>query len=127
MRRLSGGTALALGMVAFGLSMVALVAWLIFGGVAGKERGLSFQNQTSQVLVLKFGDGRVTTFQPHAQQTLPMKPGQFPQTFTVTDASGRALYEQTFAFPDLKHYAFQMGLELNGFLLYRGITSPGTY
>lgn len=114
-------------MVLFGLAMAGLVAWLIFGGVAGKERGLSFENQTSQVMILRFEDGRVTTFQPHAQQTLPVKPRQFPQTFTVTDASGKTLYQQRFAFPELKNYAFQMGIDAHQFLLYRGITSPGTY
>lgn len=121
------GTGLVAGMVVFGLAMVVFVAWLIYGGVAGKERGLSFQNQTAQVMILKFDDGRVTKFGPNAQQTLPVKPGQFPQNFTVTDVDGKVLYQRRFDFPELKNYAFQIGIDADQFKLYTGIDSPGTY
>lgn len=121
------GTGLVAGMVAFGLAMAALIAWLIFGGVAGKERGLAFQNQTAQVMILKFDDGRITTFGPHAQQTLPVKPGQFPQDFSVTDASGTTLYQRRFEFPELKNYSFQIGIGADQFELHKGTNSPGTY
>lgn len=114
-------------MMAFALAMAVLIAWLIFGGVAGKERGLAFQNQTAQVMILKFDDGRITKFEPRAQQTLPVKPGQFPQDFTVTDASGKTLYQRRFEFPELKNYSFQIGLGADQFELYEGIHSPGTY
>jgi len=114
-------------MAAFGVLSAAVTAWLIFGGVAARARGLSFQNQTSQVMYLRFDDGRVTKLEPRAQQTLPVKPAQFPQTFTVTDASGKTLYQQRFDFPEFKDYGFQIGLEQDRFLLYKGIYSPGTY
>jgi len=114
-------------MVIFALAMAALVGWLIFGGQAGKERGLAFQNLTQQTMVLKLDDGRVTDFAPGAQQTLLVKPGQFPQDFTVTDASGKILYTRRFDFPEFKTYSFQIGIDQNAFKLYEGVDSPGTY
>lgn len=127
MRKLPVGTGLALGMLAFALAMVALVAWLIFGGVAGKERGLAFQNLTDQAVLVKFDDGRTVDLAAHAQQTLPVKPAQFPQTFTVTDASGTRLYSQRFEFSDFKNYSFQIGVGAAAFALYEGAPAPATY
>ena len=127
MRKLPPGTGLVVGMLIFALAMAALVGWLIFGGPAGKERGLAFQNETQQTMVLKFDDGRVTRFAPNAQQTLLVKPAEFPQNFTVTDASGNTLYTRRFDFPEFKTYSFQIGIDQDAFKLYEGVDSPGTY
>jgi hypothetical protein len=124
---LPAGTGLVAGMIIFALSMAALVGWLIFGGPAGKERGLAFQNLTQQTMILKFDDGRVTKFAPGAQQTLLVKPAQFPQDFTVTDASGNTLYTRRFAFSEFKTYSFQIGIDQGAFKLYEGVDAPATY
>jgi hypothetical protein len=124
---LPAGTGLVVGMLIFALSMAGLVGWLIFGGPAGKERGLAFQNVTQQTMILKFDDGRVTTFPPGAQQTLVVKPAQFPQNFTVTDASGKTLYTRRFDFPEFKTYSFQIGIDQGAFKLYEGVDAPATY
>jgi len=114
-------------MVVFGLAMVVFVAWLIYGGVAGKQRGLSFKNLTTADVVLRLDDGRSVRLAPQAEQTLPVKPGQFPQNFTVTDADGNELYHRRFDFPEFKNYEFRIGIGSDQFVVYKGIDSPGTY
>ena len=117
------GYVLAGGMVAFAIAVSALVAWLIFGGVAGKERGLVFKNLTASEVVLKLDDGRVTPLGPGEEQTLPVKPAQFPQAFHVTDAAGSERYSQRFEFPEFKDFEFRIGIGDDKFIIVRRPTS----
>jgi hypothetical protein len=104
------GFALVGGMVAFAIAMSVLVAWLVLGGVAGNERGLVFKDLTAAPIELRFQDGRVTRLMPGAEQTLPVKRAQFPQTFSVYDTSGRLLYEQEYRFEQFKDFEFRIGI-----------------
>jgi len=117
------GTGLVAGMVAFAVFMAALVAWAIFGGIAGKERGLVFKNLTTSEVVLRFDDGRATPLVPQAEQTLPVKPAQFPQMFRVLDASGTELYARRFEFSEFKNYEFRVGIGETAFVTVEHPTS----
>ncbi|MBI5285148.1 MAG: hypothetical protein HY874_08655 [Chloroflexi bacterium] len=117
------GTGLVAGMVAFAVFMAALVAWAIFGGIAGKERGLVFKNLTTSEVVLRFDDGRATPLGPQAEQTLPVKPSQFPQSFHVLDTSGNELYARRFEFGEFKHYEFRVGIGETEFVTVEHPTS----
>jgi hypothetical protein len=104
------GFALVGGMVLFAIAMSALVAWLVLGGVAGNERGLVFKNLTAAPVELRFQDGRVTRLAPDAEQTLPVKRSQFPQTFSVYDTSGRLRYGREYRFEQFKDFEFRIGV-----------------
>jgi len=106
-------------MLLFAVAVSALVAWLIFGGVAGKERGLVFKNFTSSDVTIRFDDGRVTELAPNREQTLPIKPGQFPQTFHVQDAAGNERYAQRFEFGEFKEFEFRLGVGEHAFIIVR--------
>lgn len=110
------GVVLAGGMALFAVIMSALVAWLIFGGVAGNERGLVFKNLTSAPIELRFQDGRVTDLSPDREQTLPVKRSQFPQTFAVYDQSGQLRYEQEYRFEQFKDFEFRIGIGDQAFI-----------
>ena len=117
------GTGLVAGMVVFAAVMAALVAWAIFGGIAGKERGLVFKNLTTADVVLRFDDGRATPLGPQAEQTLPVKPAQFPQAFHVLDPSGKELYARRFEFSEFKNYEFRIGIGEAAFVTVEHPTS----
>ena len=108
--RMPRGFALVGGMIVFAIAMSALVAWLVLGGVAGNERGLVFKNLTAAAIELRFQDGRVTRLTPDAEQTLPVKRSQFPQTFSVYDTSGRLLYAHEYRFEQFKDFEFRIGV-----------------
>jgi hypothetical protein len=110
-------------MVLFAVVVSALVAWAIFGGVAGKERGLVFKNMTSADVVLRFDDGRETPLAPGREQTLPVRPSQFPQSFHVIDASGRELYARRFEFGEFQHYEFRVGIGETEFVIVEAPTT----
>jgi hypothetical protein len=114
--RVPGGFVLVAGMVLFGVAMSALVAWLIFGGVAGKERGLVFKNLTSAPVELRLDDGRDIRLTPDAEQTLPVKREQFPQNFAVYDAAGAFRYKQEYRFEEFKDFEFRVGIGPDGFV-----------
>lgn len=110
------GVTLAAGMAVFALSMSGLVAWLIFGGVAGNERGLVFKNLTTTAIELRFQDGRITDLDPNYEQTLPVKRSQFPQTFSVYDRSGQLRFQQEYRFEQFKDFEFRIGIGNQGFI-----------
>lgn len=110
------GFVLAGGMVLFGVAMSGLVAWLIFGGVAGNERGLVFKNLTASPIELRLQDGRDLRLGPGAEQTLPVKRTQFPESFMVYNASGRLLYQQEYRFEQFKDFEFRVGIGEGGFI-----------
>ncbi|MDP9236039.1 MAG: hypothetical protein M3P30_01340 [Chloroflexota bacterium] len=110
------GVALAGGMVLFGIAMTVLVGWLIFGGVAGNERGLVFKNLTSSPVELRFQDGRLTDLEPDREQTLPVKRTQFPQIFSVYDSLGSLRYQQEYRFEQFKDIEFRIGIGDTGFI-----------
>lgn len=110
-------------MVLFAVAVAALVAWAIFGGVAGKERGLVFRNLTSADVVLRVDDGRSIGLAPGQEQTLPVKPGQFPQSFHVLDPAGRELYARRFEFGEFKDYEFRLGIGETQFVIVERPTS----
>lgn len=119
---MSKGIGLIGGMALFALLVLALLAWLMFGDVAGKQRGLVFENRTDAELVLHLDEGPTTQFAPDDVRTIPVKPEAFPQEFVVTDEEGTALYRREFVFEELQDYAFYIVLGADEFLLY---TDPG--
>ncbi len=103
-------------MVVFAIAMSALVAWLIFGGVAGNQRGLVFKNLTAAPVELRFQDGRSIRLGPDAEQTLPVKRTQFPQTFGVYGSAGSLRYQQEYRFEQFKDIEFRIGIGDAGFI-----------
>ncbi len=82
------------GMAAFVAVIGALVLWLVFGGVTGKQRGLVIINLRAVDAVLTLDDGQSARFKPGESQTIFAKKADFPQTLRVTDADGAPVFEQ---------------------------------
>lgn len=116
------GIGLIAGMVVFAVAILSLLGWLMFGDVAGRQRGLVFRNMSGSDVVLQLDDEPPTPFAPDAVRTIAVKRGEFPQEFVVSDASGTPLYRRQFVFDELQDYAFYIGLGREQFVLY---TDPG--
>ncbi len=110
-------------MIIFAIAVSAMVAWLIFGGVAGRQRGLVLKNLTGSDVVLRVDDGRTFRLSPQSEQTLPVKPAQFPQTFHIEDGAGNERYSRRFEFGEFKNYEFRVGIGDQQFILVERPTS----
>lgn len=98
------------GMAAFVAVTVALVLWLVFGGVTGKQRGLVIINLRAVDAVLTLDDGQSARFKPGESQTIFAKKADFPQTFRVTGADGAPVFEERVEYKTLADAEFRIAI-----------------
>lgn len=98
------------GMAAFVAVIGALVLWLVFAGVTGKQRGLVIINLRAVDAVLTLDDGQSARFKPGESQTIFAKKTDFPQTLRVTDADGAPVFEQRIDYKALVDAEFRIAI-----------------
>jgi hypothetical protein len=96
--------------------VVASILYLVWGGVAGKQRGLVVTNLRSDAVVLSFDDGHSATFGPNASKTMIAVKANFPLTMHVTDANGALLFEQRVEYKSLVDAEFRIAIGDNAIL-----------
>ena len=101
---------LTIGMVGFVIVVVASILYLVWGGVAGKQRGLVVTNLRADAVVLSFDDGQSASFEPNASQTMIAVKAKFPLTMRVTDAGGATLFEQRVEYRSLADAEFRIAI-----------------
>ena len=99
------------GMGAFVLGVLALVLWLIFGGSTGKQRGLVVINLRTTDSVLTLEHGQSAHFKPGESQTLFAIKGDFPQTMSVTDATGTQVFQERIDYKQLVDAEFRIAID----------------
>lgn len=98
------------GMAAFVAVIGALVLWLVFAGVTGKQRGLVIINLRTVDAVLTLDDGQSARFKPGESQTIFAKKADFPQTLRVTDADGVPVFEERVDYKALAGAEFRIAI-----------------
>ncbi len=97
-------------MAAFVIVVLALILWLIYGGAAGKSRGLVIQNLRSDEVILLLADGQTARFEPGQSRTVFARKSTFPQTMRLTDTAGNTLFEQNIEYQALVDAEFRVAI-----------------
>lgn len=108
------------GMALFVFAILALVLWLVFGGVSGKQRGLVVVNLQSAPVVLTLDDGQSAKFQPGESHTVFARREKFPQAFHVTNAAGTELFSERLEYKTLADAEFRIGIGESSIVLPAG-------
>jgi hypothetical protein len=111
------------GMTLFVVVILASILWLMWSGVAGKQRGLVITNLRSDTVAIVFDDGQNATFQPGASQTLVAVKERFPQTVRVTDEAGQPLFTQVVQYQALSEAQFRIAIGDDALLFPRPPTN----
>ena len=107
---------LIVGMALFVLVVLASVLYLLWGGVAGKQRGMVITNFRADAVVLTLADGQTAAFEPKESQTLFAVKTKFPMAIRVTSASGVLVFEQQVEYKALVDAEFRIGIGEMGIL-----------
>lgn len=105
---------LIIGMTAFVLVVLASVAYLVWFGGAGKQRGLVVTNLRTDAVILTLGDGQSATFQPNESQTLFAVKSRFPMSMRVTSPSGALIFDQPVEYASLVSSEFRIAISETG-------------
>jgi hypothetical protein len=95
--------------------VLALVAWAVFAGDAGTQRGLVLRNQVSEPVVVKFEDSQQLEIQPNTAGTFVLRREDFPQTVTVVTRQGAVVAEREFEYSDFADAEFRFDVDRSGF------------
>lgn len=107
---------LVLGLAAFTVFVLGLLAWLVFGSSAGEQRGLVLRNQTSEAVVATFEDGQSGEIAAGVAGTFVLRREDFPQRITVTSAAtGRVIAERDFEYAEFSEHEFRWDVDRAGF------------
>ncbi len=98
------------GMAVFVLIILGLVLWLVFGGVAGKQRGLVVVNLRTDAVVLTLDDGQTAEVPAGKSGTVFAVREKFPQSFHVADATGREIFSERVEYKTLVDAEFRIGI-----------------
>jgi hypothetical protein len=101
---------LIIGMTLFVAVVLASVLYLVWGGVAGKQRGLVITNLRTDPVVLMLGDGQSASFEPSESQTLFAVKERFPLTMRVTSPDGEVLFDQQIDYKSLVDSEFRIAI-----------------
>jgi hypothetical protein len=116
---------LAAGGIAFALVVLGVVAWALFGGQAGTQRGLVLRSEVGATVTVTFEDGREAELSPGARQrTFVVKREEFPQRLRAVDAAGTVVAEQVLTYDEIAVAEFRISLDRNGFYPTTEIRTP---
>jgi hypothetical protein len=102
------GAFIVVGLGAFFVVALAAILVLIYVVGGGKERGVSLKNLSSREVVVRFDDGQSARLAPDAEHTLSAKRENYPQTISVSDASGKTIFQRRLEFRDLSDMNFRL-------------------
>jgi hypothetical protein len=120
-----GALALIGGLFVFAVLVVGLVAWALFGGAAGKQRGFIVRSELNEPVTLRFEDGRSALLRPDdRQETFIIKREEFPQTLRAFDADGLLIADFDFEYSELAEAEFRISVDRNGFYPTTDVRTP---
>ena len=105
---------LIVGMTLFVLAVLGSVFYLVWGGAAGKQRGLVVTNLRTDAVVLTLGDGQSASFQPNESHTLFAVKDRFPMAMRITSPSGALIFEQPIEYKSLVDSEFRIAISETG-------------
>ncbi len=105
---------LIIGMTLFVVVVLASVLYLVWGGVAGKQRGLVVTNLRTDAVLLTFGDGQTASFQPNESRTMFAVKAKFPMSMRVTDPAGGVIFDQLVEYTSLVESEFRIAISPTG-------------
>jgi hypothetical protein len=105
-----------LGLGAFMIFVIGMMAWLVLASEAGDQRGLVLRNQTSEAVVATFEDGQSGEIPSGVAGTFVLRREDFPQTITVTSvATGEVIAEREFQYSEFSDHEFRWDVDRAGF------------
>ena len=102
------GALIVVGLGGFFIVALAAILVLIYVVGGGKERGVSLKNLSSREVVVRFDDGQSARLAPEAEHTLSANRENYPQTISVSDASGKTIFQRRLEFRDLSDMNFRL-------------------
>ena len=102
------GALIVVGLGGFFVVALAAILVLIYVVGGGKERGVSVKNLSSREVVVRFDDGQAARLAPEAEHTLSAKRENYPQTMSVSDSSGKTIFQRRLEFRDLSDMNFRI-------------------
>lgn len=102
------------GIVALTAVVMGLLAWAVFGGETGRQRGLVVRNQISEPVTISLEDGQSAEVATGRQTTFVLEREDFPQFLTATDISGVVVVEQDVSYAELAEAEFRIDVDRAG-------------
>ena len=92
------------------LFAVALAAILVLIYIVGgdKQRGVAVKNVSSKDVIVRFEDGQSARLPPDGERTLSARRENYPETITVSDTSGKTIFERRLEFRELSDMNFRL-------------------
>ena len=107
---------LLIGLSAFVIFVLGMLAWLVFASDAGDQRGLVLRNQVSEEIVAAFEDGQSVRIASETAGTFVLRREDFPQRLTVTSAAtGEVVAEREFEYAEFSEHEFRWDVDRAGF------------
>lgn len=107
---------LLIGLGAFVIFVLGMLAWLVFASDAGDQRGLVLRNQVTEDVLVTFDDGQTLEIASGTAGTFVLDRDDFPQTLTVTAAAtGDVIAERKFQYSEFAAYEFRWDIDRAGF------------
>jgi hypothetical protein len=103
------------GLVALTAVVLGLVAWAVFAGDAGQQRGLVLRNQVSEAVVVEFEDGQSLRIASGTAGTFVLRREDFPQTVSARTAGGDLVAEREFQYGEFADHEFRWDIDRAGF------------
>ena len=98
------------------IGTVAVVLGVLAFGGGGKQRGLVVRNESGQPVVVRFEQGTSLSLGQSEERTIGAKRGEYPQMLTVSDASGKQLWQRQLTFQDLSDNSFRLVIGATGII-----------
>ena len=95
--------------------VLGLVAWAVFAGDAGTQRGLVLRNLVSEAVVVKFEDSQQLEIASNTAGTFVLRREDFPQTVTAVTLDGVIVAEQEFEYGEFAEAEFRYDVDRSGF------------
>ena len=107
---------LLVGLGAFVIFVLGMLAWLVFASDAGDQRGLVLRNQVSEDVVAAFEDGQSVEIASGTAGTFVLRREDFPQGLTVTSvATGEEIAARVFEYAEFSEHEFRWDVDRAGF------------
>lgn len=119
-----GAWPLGLGLLALLAVVGAVVAWAVWGGEAGTQRGMVIRNEIPERVTIALEDGRTATLDKDRQQTFVVRRDEFPLTVQALDAAGAVITERELEYDFVADADFRISVDRRGFYATELLREP---
>lgn len=102
------------GIVALTIVILGLLAWAVFSGDTGRQRGLVVRNQISETVTVALDDGQSERLGTGRQATFVLEREDFPQALTATSENGDVVISQLVTYEELSEAEFRVDVDRAG-------------